>query len=237
MAYNWFKFKQFTVVQERSAMKVGTDGVVLGVTVPNGKYTRILDIGTGTGLVALMMAQRFQDAEIDAIEIDADAAREAEFNFNNSPWASRLRVTKGDVRELNSEYKYSLIVCNPPFFSNSLKNPCQKRTMARHDDNLPLSSLFNSIASLISNDGKAVIIVPASSLDEVVAQSSEKKLEIEKIIDIIPNENKPTVRVVVVLSLNVGGSIVRDSLVLETSVRNQYTSQFFALTRDFYLDK
>ena len=155
MANSYFRFKQFVVNQDKTAMKVGTDGVLLGA-LTNICYepAQILDIGTGTGLVALMLAQRFENSEIDAVEIDTEASEQALSNFNLSPFANRLSVINIDISDYTPKKKYNLIVSNPPYFVNSLKASDKQRTMARHTDSLSFSALAVAVRRLLAPDGK-----------------------------------------------------------------------------------
>jgi tRNA1Val (adenine37-N6)-methyltransferase len=237
MANNWFAFKKFTVLQEKSAMKVGTDGVLLGVGVPDGSYRRILDVGTGTGLVALMLAQRFEGAAIDAVEIDKDAASEAELNFANSPWQSRMSVVNSDFLDFNSPVKYDLIVSNPPYFKNSLQSGCRKRTTARHDNSLPLGGLTRKAATLLCDHGLLVLILPFGELDDAVEHCSQNGFFLIQTVKVRPRADKPYKRVILVFSLNRHNLFSDWELVIESDVRYQYTCQFKTLTGDFYLDK
>jgi tRNA1Val (adenine37-N6)-methyltransferase len=138
-----FKFKQFEIHQDRCAMKVGTDGVLLGAWAPGGK--RILDVGSGTGLISLMMAQRFPEAQVRGIDMDGEACEEAAENVAASPFADRVEIECCRLQDYHSEESFDAIVSNPPFFLNSLKNPDSKRTMARHTDSLPFRDLFRPI--------------------------------------------------------------------------------------------
>ena len=135
-----FKFKQFEIHQDRCAMKVGTDGVLLGAWAPGGK--RILDVGSGTGLISLMMAQRFPEAQVLGIDMDGEACEEAAENVAASPFADRVEIECCRLQDYHSAESFDAIVSNPPFFLNSLKNPDSKRTMARHTDSLPFRDLF-----------------------------------------------------------------------------------------------
>ena len=146
-------------------MKVGTDGLLLGAWAQGGK--RVLDIGTGTGLIALMMAQRFPDAHVDAIDIDADAASQAEANACRSPFADRVAVRCVSLQEYVAERKYDSIVCNPPFFAQSLQSPDSKRTLARHSIALPFDDLFHHSRRLMSENGVLSIVVPSDALSQI----------------------------------------------------------------------
>ena len=146
-------------------MKVGTDGLLLGAWAQGGKH--VLDIGTGTGLIALMMAQRFPDAHVDAIDIDADAASQAEDNACRSPFADRVALRCVSLQEYVAERKYDSIVCNPPFFTQSLQSPDSKRTLARHSIALPFDDLFRHARRLMSEDGVLSIVVPSDALSQI----------------------------------------------------------------------
>ena len=146
-------------------MKVGTDGLLLGAWAQGGKH--VLDIGTGTGLIALMMAQRFPDAHVDAIDIDADAASQAEDNARRSPFADRVAVRCVSLQEYVAEREYESIVCNPPFFTQSLQSPDSKRTLARHSVALPFDDLFRHARRLMSDDGVLSIVVPSDALSQI----------------------------------------------------------------------
>ncbi len=237
MANKWFEFKQFRIVQERSAMKVGTDGILLGTCVPDANYRHILDVGTGTGLVALMMAQRFADAAIDAIEIDPDTASEADYNFSQSPWNSRLKIHMGDARTLKLVQKYDLIVSNPPYFIDSLKNNCEKRKTARHSDTLTTKELMRLSANTLKPAGRLVVILPWLNHQQAIDEADRHSLYPEKIISVKPRADKPYKRVIIILSSSVNHLTVTEELTIETSVRHQYTDGFISLTNQFYLDK
>ena len=146
-------------------MKVGTDGLLLGAWALGG--SRVLDIGTGTGLIALMMAQRFPDAHVDAIDIDADAAAQAEDNARRSPFADRVAVRCVSLQKFEIEREYDSIVCNPPFFTQSLQSPDTKRTLARHSVALPFDDLFRHARRLLSEDGVLSIVVPSDALSQI----------------------------------------------------------------------
>ncbi len=158
---NWFEFKQFRIEQQKAAMKVGTDGVLLGAWTPIVDAQRILDVGTGTGLIALMLAQR-SNARIDAVEIDKLASEEAEFNFAQSPWNDRLNVFNTNFQVfVNLPFvPYDLIVSNPPFFINSLKTKCAALSVARHDEMLSFDQLITGAKRLLSNTGRFCVIIP-----------------------------------------------------------------------------
>ncbi|MFM2293328.1 MAG: hypothetical protein RIS29_3141, partial [Bacteroidota bacterium] len=153
MANPFFRFKQFTVFHDRCAMKVGIDGVLLGCWTNVADTSMVLDIGTGTGLIALMIAQR-TDAHIDAIDIDEGAFEQAMINVQASPWSSRLNVVLSSLQDFVSDKKYDLIVSNPPYFINSLKNPDEQRTTARHTDSLTHEELIDQCIPKLTEGGR-----------------------------------------------------------------------------------
>lgn len=171
MSNNSFTFQKFTIHQDRCAMKVGTDGVLLGAWAHGGK--RILDIGTGTGLVAIMMAQRFTDAHVTAVEIDHNAALQACDNASCSPFASRIGIVETSVQnfEVYDTKLFDSIVSNPPFFTDSLKNPDSQRATARHADTLPYRDLFTAVKRLLAEDGEFSAIIPSDCLTSFIAEA------------------------------------------------------------------
>lgn len=164
-----FRFKQFEIEQDRCAMKVGTDGVLLGAWAQGGR--RILDIGSGTGLISLMMAQRFPEAEVVGIDMDADACGQARENVMASPFRDRVEIECCRLQDFGGVGTFDAIVSNPPFFVDSLKNPDSKRTMARHTDSLPFRDLFAGVKRLLSDDGIFSAIVPVEVVEQFVAES------------------------------------------------------------------
>ena len=151
-----FQFKQFTIEQELCAMKVGTDGVLLGTWAKGGP--RILDIGTGTGIIALMMAQRYPEAQVTAIDIDEGAVRQAEQNVSQSPFLGRISVLQQAVQEHLGEYES--IVSNPPFFIDSLQAPDEQRNMARHTATLSYAELMKAAYRLLADNGEFSVVIP-----------------------------------------------------------------------------
>ena len=193
-----FTFKQFHITDDHTAMKVGTDGVLLGAWANGG--LRILDIGTGTGLIALMMAQRFPTAQIDAIEIDKGALEDARFNVSQSPYNDRINILNSSLQdyipysETQEEGIYDAIVCNPPYFINSLKNPLQQRTTARHTDSLSHQELIYHSKRLLKPNGTLSIIIPSNNKDILEAEAIFNGLSILKITNIKTKSSKPAKR-------------------------------------------
>ena len=163
-----FRFKQFEVLNDRTAMKVGTDGVLLGAWCPVENVRRVLDVGTGCGVIALMVAQRNSTAVIDAIDIDHDAIEEAVLNFERSPWSDRLSATEGDYNDLQSSGEgYDLIISNPPYFTNGVMPTGDARTTARHTGTLSYPQLLDGATRLLTVAGTLAIITPSDAEGEI----------------------------------------------------------------------
>ena len=233
---NSFQFKQFRIIQEKSAMKVGMDGVLIGSWTDASKAKRILDVGTGTGLIALMMAQKNSSAQIDAIEIDPDAFQEAVLNVKQSPWNDRIRIELSsfqDFAELTS-LKYDLIVSNPPFFSNGVKAPLENRAQARHSDSLPLDVLISGAANMLPAKGRITLVLPIECFQEIEQLSASNKLFISRLCRVKPNPQKSDFRILIELT-NVESTIQEENLMIEFEKHHDYTPEYKMLTKDFYL--
>jgi tRNA1Val (adenine37-N6)-methyltransferase len=236
MANDYFRFKQFTIKQDRCAMKVGTDGMLLGAWAGVGGCQNILDVGTGTGLIALMLAQRNPDADIDAIDIDAGACSQAKENVEGSPFAGRIRVICASFSDYAPEaaLMYDLIVSNPPYFARSLKNPDPQRRVARHTDTLPLEELIGKGRELLSPGGRIALILPVGREDELGALACRKGLNVIRQTAVVPVSGAAAKRVLTELSVLPVASCERDSLLIEKA-RGEYSRAYVALTQDFYL--
>jgi tRNA1Val (adenine37-N6)-methyltransferase len=203
MSNPFFRFKEFTVRHEGCAMKVGTDGSLLGAWTGIEKATRILDVGTGTGLIALMVAQRAPDATVDAIDRDQDAVRQALLNVSSSPFARRIRVhlaSLADYRQRCTSGKkafrpYDLIISNPPYFTRSLKSPEAARNSARHDDSLPLTSLLSDTCSLLSPGGRLSVILPPDRFELLRLQFGDYGFHLIRFMQVYPRTGVPPKRV------------------------------------------
>ncbi|WP_337487312.1 tRNA1(Val) (adenine(37)-N6)-methyltransferase [Prevotella sp.] len=197
MSSKGFTFKQFDIQHDRCAMKVGTDGVLLGAWANGGQ--RILDIGIGTALIALMMAQRCADAAITGVDIDHDAVQQARDNVNRTPFADRIGIIESPVQKLTAEThgQFDAIVCNPPFFTDSLKNPNQQRAVARHADTLPYRQLFQTVARLLSADGEFSAVIPSDCLSAFSAEAYMANLTLSRRCDIRTTQHKQPKRCLV----------------------------------------
>lgn len=233
---NYFQFKQFRIVQERSAMKVGMDGVLLGAWADPSGAERILDIGTGTGLIALMMAQKNSLAQIDAIEVDPEAFEEAVLNCQHSPWNDRIKLNLCSFQEFAERInqKYDLIVSNPPFFTNGVKAPLENRAQARHSDSLPLEVLISGAMNILSENGRIALVLPIESLPEIGVLANSNKLFISRLCRVTPNPIKPAFRILIEL-INVECTIQVENLMIEFEKHHDYTPEYKELTKDFYL--
>lgn len=232
----YFRFKQFTVWHDQCAMRVNTDGVLLGAWTKIDHPQLVLDIGTGSGLIALMMAQR-SEAMVHAVDIEDNACRQARINVGNSPWPERIKVQHVDFCTYYKNYsgKYDLIVSNPPYFSNSLKNPDPLKVLARHADSLPVSVFISGVCQLLSENGIFSVILPADTLE----------FESEAFLNGLKCSRRMRVRHFP------GGNVIRHMLEYtktETSIalmdeelnicdeQGKYSYSYKRVTQDFYLN-
>lgn len=231
-----FKFKEFEVHQDRCAMKVGTDGVLLGAwTSLVHNPESILDIGTGTGVIGLQLAQRNSTASIDAVEIDDDAFEQCVENFENSPWGDRLFCYHASAQEFAQEMDeaYDLIVSNPPFYSEDYKTASEARDMARFNDALPFEHLVGCVYNLLSEDGIFALILPKKEEDSFIAMASEAGLFPKRICRVKGNLNSQEKRSLIEFSFRKTETEIT-SLTIEIE-RHQYTEAYKNLVQDFYL--
>jgi len=233
---SYFQFKQFRIVQERSAMKVGMDGVLLGAWANTSGADRILDIGTGTGLIALMLAQKNALAQIEAVEIDREACEEAVLNVQQSDWSGRINLHCQSFQEFVAETgnKYDLIVSNPPFFSNGVKAPAETRAQARHADALPLDVLISGAAKLLNENGQIALILPTEQLQDVENLAEINGLSLARLCRVKPNPIKPDFRILVELAKE-QVALQEENLMIEFEKHHDYTPAYRELTKDFYL--
>jgi tRNA1Val (adenine37-N6)-methyltransferase len=232
-----FKFKQFSINQDKTAMKVGTDGVLLGAWTPtNHNPFSILDIGTGTGLIALMLAQRTTAEQIDALEIDEDAYEQAVDNFENSPWSDRLFCFHAGLDEFieEPEDEYDLIVSNPPFYSEDYKTENEQRDLARFQDALPFEDLVEAADLLLSENGILAVIIPYKEESRFIALAKDFDLFPTKITRVKGTPTSEIKRSLLAFSRHEIIDILTDELVIETD-RHLYTPEYISLTKDFYL--
>lgn len=232
-----FQFKQFSLEQNRCAMKIGTDGVLLGAWTPieHNPYS-ILDIGTGTGIIALMLAQRSQAAQIDALEIDEEAYEQATDNFENSPWNDRLFCFHAGLDEFmeEPEDEYDLIVSNPPFHQEDYKSNNEQRDLARFQDAMPFEDLIEAADLLLSENGIFAVIIPFKEEEKFLNLAHEYELYPVKITRVKGTPTTEIKRSLLAFSRNQTTDFPVDELIIETA-RHQYTPDYIELTKDFYL--
>jgi len=231
----WFEFKQFRIEQQKAAMKVGTDGVLLGAWTSVDNVSHILDAGTGTGLIALMLAQRCK-ARIDAVEIDDAAYIEAKFNFEQSPWKERLEVFHSDFNTFSKDHLqlYDLIVSNPPFFIDSLKNSDPRLAKAKHNESMTFKELIQGSVKLLKDTGRLVVIIPAESLDEFRETARLNGFYLHQCCTVISKQGRTVGRVLLELSL-IKGYAATSEIMIQNDQGN-FTDQFKELTRAYYLN-
>ncbi len=232
MSNPYFQFKQFTVWHDKCAMKVGTDGVLLGAWASVHGARRILDVGTGTGLVALMLAQR-SDAPVVAVEIDEDAVCQARENAERSPWAERITVVQADFNTYSPAGKYDVVVSNPPYFSDSLRCPDHRRTHARHTGSLTYDGLFRGVSSLLSDDGAFTLVIPVEMADNVIGIAHSCRLSPIRRLNVCTKPGGDIRRVL--LTFRWGEHLCEVEELLTEVERHRYSDAYIALTRAYYL--
>jgi tRNA1Val (adenine37-N6)-methyltransferase len=234
MSNQYFRFKQFAVRQENAAMKVGTDGVLLGAWANVDNAKRILDIGTGTGLIAMMLAQR-SDAPIDAVEIDEPSYLQAKYNVSCCSWGNRILLFNESFQDFaqRATQKYDLIVSNPPYFIKSLKSPEQSRTAARHSEMLSQEDLLIGIERTISENGRFVGVFPFVEGNIFTAKASNYGLFCAKRVTILGKEKQPPKRLL--LEFCRQKSKLEESTLTIRKLDDSFTNEYKRLTKDFYL--
>ncbi|MBR5456442.1 MAG: methyltransferase [Bacteroidaceae bacterium] len=233
MSNSYFKFKQFTIEQERCAMKVGTDGCLLGGWFDCSESRRILDIGTGSGLIAIMAAQRC-DAMVTGIEIDSEAAAQATENVKNSPWKNRIEIANADLLGYTASEPFDTIVSNPPYFVNSLKCDDASRTLARHSDSLTSNAFFGKASKLLTLDGKISIVIPSDIEGEWRNAANGEGFTPSRITYIKTTPKKAPKRVLIEFVRGNRAECTTATLVLEIEP-GTYSKEAQDILRDFYL--
>ena len=221
-------------------MKIGTDGILLGAWSQAEQPQRILDIGTGTGLIALMMAQRFPNAVIDAVEIEPNAAEQAARNFAASPWPERLNLHHQSIQSFAAsnvpDKAYSLIVSNPPWFVDSLKSNESKRNLARHTDSLSHEDLQNSVRLLLHTSGRSTVVLPFSDAASFIDSAHERNLFCRRQCLVRAKPGLSPHRILLEFeTVPAESPVILQELTIENEQRHDYTESFRTFTRDFYL--
>lgn len=241
MGRHIFRFKQFQVNQEGCAMKINTDGVLIGALarLPDTRLAhdagaRILDIGTGTGVIALMLAQRFPQASVDAVEIDHQASITAAANFSASPFAGRLRVQHTAIEDYQHTLKYDLIVSNPPYFVNDLKNPEQRKSIARHASEDFFTAMLRKASGLLSDEGLLWLILPVKQAGLITGgMCREYGLYLKSEVSVRSDSSKPVIRKIICL----GGTetpVLREEFCIYDQ-QGIHSNEYQLLLKDFFL--
>lgn len=231
---NYFQFKQFRIDQDDCAMKVSTDACLFGAWAPVMKFvTTVLDIGAGTGLLSLMLAQKNKNICIDAIELNLKASQQANINFTASPWSNRLKVIHTDVKDFVKEHKYEMIICNPPFFQNSLLGPDNNRNIARHTSQLEYSDIIKAMEMYLTGNGYAAILLPAAEhkVWQKLLMISGWYVNME--VRVRPLPHKPVNRIMSICSKQDIPNDIREVCIY--SEQGKYSDEFIALLKPFYL--
>ena len=231
-----FRFKQFSVSQEYCAMKIGTDSVLLGAWARlDSQPNSILDIGAGTGVLALMLAQRSGAELIDAIEIDDAAYEQCVGNFEASDWGDRLFCYHASLDEFTEEIEdqYDLIISNPPFYTDTFKTENEERNKARFEDAMPFTELLKSVSKLLSPTGQFNLVIPFSEENSFIELAAKEGLYPSHILQVRGQESSPVKRSLICFTFE-KQTIKTQELIIEIA-RHQYTKEYINLTKDFYL--
>ncbi len=240
MANDWFQFKEFIVKQDLCGMKVSTDACILGALAYHDINTAaqsVLDIGTGTGLLSLMLGQHKQITSVTAVELNPNAVAQAQCNFDEAPWSSKLQVLHTDITHTHELHtcSYDIIICNPPFFSNHLPSQAAARRMAMHDMTLTKETLAFAITQYLKPNGKAYILYPSNEWPAWIEASSQAKIYKSKQWNIFPSMHKASNRVVGVFQKE-ACETTEDLNFMIRAANNQYTDAFKQLLAPFYLN-
>ncbi|MBC8986704.1 methyltransferase [Pedobacter sp. N36a] len=229
-----FKFKEFEVNQSGCAMKINTDGVLLGAMVVQERPEYILDIGTGTGVIAMMLAQRFPEAQVDAVEIDESAANAAINNFANSKFATRNKAHLSPIADYQTTKKYDLIVSNPPFFVNDLKNPETRKGIARHADEEFFESLVQKANEILTDKGSFWLILPVKQAELLVESAASYGLSLQRRIAVCSDQSRPVIRHIICLSKQKTAPSTSETFYIYES-KGVHTPAYKTLLKDFFL--
>ncbi len=232
-----FSFRQFTIAQDRCAMKVGTDGVLLGAWAEVGSARKILDVGTGTGVIAIMLAQRNAQAEVHAVEIDAEAFSQATENMHNSPWSNRLFAVHAPIQEFakNSPDTFDLVVSNPPFFTGGVLSESENRHIVRHTVKLPHGDLLSAARQLLAPRGVFAVVLPLLEGLRFVEMARNYRLYCERMTEVRTKADKPVSRLLLQFTSYIPDTIRKSSLVIQEEGINNWTPEYRSLTGEFYL--
>ena len=229
-----FRFKQFTVEDDRSTMRIGTDAILLGAWADPGPAKSILEIGTGCGVISLMLAQK-SDARIDAIDIDEESVKQAESNFLQSPWNKNLHPRVVSLQDIisTSVQKYDMVITNPPFFIDSLLSPDAKKNRARHTTELSQRDLITGVVPLLKDDGSFLVILPAEEDRKFTALAETAGLSIQKQMKVRPKFGKAVNRIMSGFGFQPCSVPYPEELVIRNG-DNTFTMEYIAFTHAYY---
>jgi len=233
-----FRFKQFQVQQDRSTMKVNSDGVLIGAWVNVDGAKSILDIGTGTGVIALMAAQKNNSAKVVGLEIDAESCAQARENFEKSPWSKNLEVVEDSIQNygIECQQKFDHIISNPPFFSGGTLSDNQPKNVVRHTVKMAHGDLIMAIRRLLSNEGKVSIILPVIEGLRFVELVERNRFYVTRKTKMRPRASKPVERLLFEFrSSKPSSELIEEEIVMYNDGDNEYTSQYKELTKEYYL--
>jgi tRNA1Val (adenine37-N6)-methyltransferase len=235
MANDYFDFKKFTIRQERAAFKVGTDGVLLGACADLSGAKSILDIGTGTGLIAIMAAQR-SPARITAIEPEEESYNQAVENVGACPWSARINLIKSDLVTFSGSFtgKFDIIITNPPFFRDSLLNPDKVKSSTRHTYSLSSAEILEASSKALSDDGNLQLILPYEEATLFITEAGLRGFYCNTIIKVKPNPSGNVIRMIMKFE-RIRKPVYEKFLTIETGTRHRYTEEYMEATKDFYL--
>ncbi|MEN9370872.1 MAG: hypothetical protein RI952_1737 [Bacteroidota bacterium] len=237
MSNTHFNFKQFSVQQNLCSMKVGTDGVLLGAWTNMDNANNILDIGTGTGLIALMLAQR-SNANITAVDAEANAYQQAKINFDASPWTNRLQLVHSKIQDFHSDQLFDLVVSNPPYFSGYYSSENLSRDIARSADVLlPYEELISSAKKLLIANGRLTLILPADQQEKIITIANQNELALSRLTFVKTKNTKDAKRILLEF-VNATSEVkeIIDELTIQSDDNGRvYTQEYIDLTKDFYL--
>ena len=231
--YSPFQFKKFSITQNNAAMKIGTDSILLGAWTKTSNYKNGLDIGTGTGVISLMLCQRNLEINMDSIENSAAALKDAAINIKNSYWNNRINLINENFQNFIPKKKYDLIISNPPFFSKSLKPENYERLKARHQEDLNFEDILKFSQKHLETNGSLNLILPYDQKEKVHFLSRKYELFIIRQCLVSPKPNKKPHRLLMEFSLN-NVDTQNENLFIEENVRHQYSEDYKKLTREFY---
>lgn len=230
-----FQFKQFTIYQDLAGMKVGTDSIILGSAIKiKSEYKRILDVGTGTGLLSLMIAQKSSNSDITAVEIDSNAYHQAKINIDKCKWRNRINLIHADAKQLEIDHKYDLIICNPPYFSNSKKSVIIYKNTARHQVELTFKDLLNIWHKIGNDDSDLACIIPIIESEKLYKMVKNHGNYLAYYLEVRSNPNSNPKRAVMLFSKN-----KMETIKSELCIHNNqggYSEAYINMTKDFYLN-